>query len=169
MEFFDDFADLPKIIPKNIDVKNFIDKVKDLRCWVKHFFSVSNIPELTRIKAMQRSMNLLVKVLKIVWREYFRTDKNDKKEPIVTSEAKIDYMQLIRTCLCFFDWLCINDKFLFLFNEESGKSNLAFIINSCNMVLSQFRKPLASTIESTETAMPPMEDLAFNDKANKAV
>ena len=37
------------------------------------------------------------------------------------------------------------------------------------MVLSQFRKPLASTIDSTETAMPPMEDLAFNDKANKAV
>ena len=52
MEFFDDFADLPKIIPKNIDVKHFIDKVKDLRCWVKHFFAVSNIPELTRIKAM---------------------------------------------------------------------------------------------------------------------
>ena len=78
-------------------------------------------------------------------------------------------MLLIRTCLSFFDWLCINDKFIFFFNEESGRTNIAFIINMCNMVLSQFRKPLASTTDTISTAMPPMEDLTFNDRANKAV
>jgi hypothetical protein len=118
---------------------------------------------------MQRSMNLLIRVVKVVWRDYFRDDADDNAKPEVTALRKIDYMLLIRTCLSFFDWLCINDKFTFFFNEESGRTNLTFIINMCNMVLSQFRKPLASTTDSMSTAMPPMEDLAFNDRANKAV
>ncbi len=105
-------------------------------------------------------MNLLIRVLKVVWREYFSD---------IETDLKIDYMLLIRTCLSFFDWLCINDKFIFLFNPESGKTNMAFVINTCNMILSQFRKPLASTTDAQETAMPPMEDLTFNDKSNKAV
>lgn len=78
-------------------------------------------------------------------------------------------MLLIRTCLSFFDWLCVNNRFNFIFNEESGRTNIAFIVNMCNMVLSQFRKPLASTTDSLSTAMPPMEDLTFNDRANKIV
>jgi hypothetical protein len=101
---------------------------------------------LTRIKAMQRCMNLLVRLLKIVWREYFRTQVNEFGEP-PTAEQKIDYMLLFRTCLSFFDWLCVNDRFLFLFNEESGRTNLAFIVNTCNMILCQFRKPICSTID----------------------
>lgn len=109
---------------------------------------------------MQRCMNLLIKVLKVIWREYFSD---------IETDVKIDYMLLIRTCLSFFDWLCINDKFIFLFNPESGKTNMAFVINTCNMILCQFRKPLASTTDSSETAMPPIEDLTFNDKANKSV
>lgn len=152
-----------------IRVKDFIDHIKDLRCWVKHFFAVSTIPELTRIKAMQRCMNLLIRVLKVIWREYYRTAHTDDGRPPVTTDVKIDYMLLIRTCLSFFDWLCINDKFLFLFNEESGRTNLAFIMNTCNMILCQFRKPLTCTADALETAMPPMEDLTFNDRANKAV
>jgi len=48
---------------------------------------------------------------------------------------KIDYMTLIRMCLSLFDWLCINDKYIFIFNEESGRANLAFIINICNGIL----------------------------------
>lgn len=75
---------------------------------------------------MQRCMNLLIKVLKVVWREYFSD---------IETDLKIDYMLLIRTCLSFFDWLCINDKFIFLFNAESGKTNMAFVINTCNMIL----------------------------------
>jgi len=38
---------------------------------VKHFYATSNIPELTRIKALQRAMNLLVRVFKLVWDDYF--------------------------------------------------------------------------------------------------
>jgi hypothetical protein len=94
---------------------------------------------------------------------------DDDKQPTVSAERKIDYMLLIRTCLSFFDWLCVNNRFNFIFNEESGRTNIAFIINMCNMVLSQFRKPLASTTDSLSTAMPPMEDLTFNDRANKIV
>lgn len=87
---------------------------------------------------MQRSINLLIRIVKIVWRDYFKdinvTDEN--QDPEVSALRRIDYMLLIRTCLSFFDWLCINDKFVFFFNEESGRTNLAFIINLCNMILS---------------------------------
>lgn len=164
MAFFDDFAKNEVIKPQNIDVAKFISYIKDLRCWIKHFFVQSTIPELTKIKAMQRSMNLLIRVVKVAWRDYFREE--DTAQHI---NRKIDYMLLIRTCLSFFDWLCVNDKFAFFFNEESGRTNLTFIINMCNMVLSQFRKPLANTTDGMSTAMPPMEDLAFNDRANKVV
>jgi hypothetical protein len=171
MAFFDDFAQNQAIRPSQIDVSKFISYIKDLRCWIKHFFVQSTIPELTKIKAMQRSMNLLIRVVKVVWRDYFKDMSNTDEgaKPEVSAHRKIDYMLLIRTCLSFFDWLCINDRFAFFFNEESGRTNLAFIINMCNMVLSQFRKPLASTTESLSTAMPPMEDLTFNDRVNKAV
>lgn len=37
------------------------------------------------------------------------------------------------------------------------------------MILCQFRKPLASTTDTLETAMPPMEDLTYNDRSNKVV
>ncbi len=167
--FFDDFAGEPVITPAMINVDDFISHIKDLRCWVKHFFAVSTIPELTRIKAMQRCMNLLIRVLKVVWREYFRVGYTEDGHPPCNADTKINYMLLIRTSLSFFDWLCINNKFQFLFNEESGRTNLAFIINTCNMILCQFRKPLSQTTDSLETAMPPMEDLTFNDRNNKAV
>lgn len=171
MAFFDDFAQIEVIKPDMIHVEDFISLIKDLRCWIKHFFNQSTIPELTRIKAMQRSMNLLIRVVKVIWRDYFRDSmgSDDDKQPTVSADRKIDYMLLIRTCLSFFDWLCVNNRFNFIFNEESGRTNIAFIVNMCNMVLSQFRKPLASTTDSLSTAMPPMEDLTFNDRANKIV
>lgn len=73
--------------------------------------------------------------------------------------------------LALFDWLCINDKTIFLFNEECGRTNLAFIINMCNGILCQFRKPISSKdiVEQKETAMPPLEDLTFNERSNKKV
>jgi hypothetical protein len=80
-------------------------------------------------------MNLLIRVLKVVWREYYRTGYTEEGYPPCTADLKIDYMLLIRTTLSFFDWLCINQKFQFLFNEEAGRTNLAFIINTCNMIL----------------------------------
>lgn len=85
---------------------------------------------------MQRCMNLLIRVLKVVWREYFRTEDQDPKYTPLSAEKKIEYMKLIRVSFSFFDWLCINNKHQFLFNQESGRTNLAFIINTCNMTLS---------------------------------
>ena len=62
------------------------------------------------------------------------------------------------------DWLCINDKEIFLFNEECGRTNLNFVIQICNKVLSQFRRPL-------DEGMPlaPIEETAFNKRENKKV
>lgn len=144
-------------------------------------------------------MNLLIKVLKILLREYFRDDKSDQMNPPPSAQTQLDYMTLIRVSLSFFDWLCINNKFLFLFNEESGRANLAFIINTCNMILCQFRKPLEQTFDRKDSTaipetednlvmgmfftvkpenalskksqqpMPTMEDLTFNDRANREV
>lgn len=98
MSFFDRFADEPEITSSMIEhpkfVSNFIENIKDLRCWVKHFFAVSTIPELTRIKAMQRAMNLLIRVLKLVWREYFKpeSESTTPEEEKKTAQRKIDYM-----------------------------------------------------------------------------
>lgn len=145
--------------------------LKDLRCWIKHFYNTSPIPELTRIKALQRCMNTLIRFLKVLWKDYFREHVDQWGNEEASPEKKIDYMTVIRMCLTLFDWLCINDKTIFLFNEECGRTNLAFIINMANGILSQFRKPLSNKelIDAQETAMPPLEDLTFNDRSNKKV
>ena len=52
----------------------------------------------------------------------------------------------------------------FLFNEECGRANLKFIIDICNKVLGQFRRPLANA-----DRMGPLEDLTFHDRENKKV
>jgi hypothetical protein len=51
-------------------------------------------------------------------------------------------MVLIRAILSFFDWICVSNKTIFIFNEECGRTNLDFVIKTCNLVLSQFRKPV---------------------------
>jgi hypothetical protein len=50
--FFDDFAELDELKPSMISANAFVLAIKDLRCWVKHFYEESSIPELTRIKAL---------------------------------------------------------------------------------------------------------------------
>lgn len=35
-----------------IIVDDFLNMLSDLRCWIKHFYAESAIPELTRIKAL---------------------------------------------------------------------------------------------------------------------
>jgi len=35
-----------------IIIEDYISVLKDLRCWIKHFYNESQIPELTRIKAL---------------------------------------------------------------------------------------------------------------------
>jgi hypothetical protein len=60
-----------------------------------------------------------------------------------------------------------------MFNEECGRTNLDFVISTCNLILGQFRKPIvnvptdlndADKLKLKQNKMPPMEDLAFNDK-----
>jgi hypothetical protein len=65
-----------------IVVKDFLSSIKDLRCWVKHFYEQSSIPELTRIKALMRCSSFLVKIVALVWDDY----KN------ASPERKLDYL-----------------------------------------------------------------------------
>lgn len=152
MAFFDDFSELEELKPSMISVNAFILAIKDLRCWVKHFYEESSIPELTRIKALQRCCSFLVKVVGMCWDDFY--SKN------VDAERKLEYLQLIKCTAQLFDWLCVKDREIFLFNEQCGRENLAFIIERCNRALSQFRSP------KDETQLP-LEDLAHNTKKNK--
>merc|ERR1719313_2782186 len=45
--FFDDFSEVEELKPSMISVNAFVLAIKDLRCWVKHFYEESSIPELT--------------------------------------------------------------------------------------------------------------------------
>mmetsp|Transcript_42491 Transcript_42491/g.65164 ORF Transcript_42491/g.65164 Transcript_42491/m.65164 type:complete len:404 (-) Transcript_42491:778-1989(-) len=150
--FFDDCAQLGDDLRADmIVVKDFILVIKDLRCWVKHFYEQSTIPQLTKIKALQRCTSLLIKVVGLVWDDYLN----------VTVERRLESLTLIKACLQLFDWLCIKNRENFLFNEECGRANIQFVLERCNMALSQFRAP-------QEHIQLPLEDLAFNTKKNKA-
>jgi hypothetical protein len=118
-----------------IIVNDFVLVIKDLRCWVKHFYDESSIPELTRIKALQRCCNFLIRVIGLVWEDYKH----------VAAERRLEYLLLIKTILQFLDWLCIQNKENFIFNEESGRQNIQFVLDKCTTALSQFRAPLDQT------------------------
>lgn len=69
--FFDDFGQLrEELKPDMIIVKDFLDVIADLRCWVKHFYEQSSIPELTKVKALQRCTSFLIQVVGLVWDDY---------------------------------------------------------------------------------------------------
>ena len=70
--FFDEFEQSsPVISHERIFVDDWVALIQDLRCWVKHFYASSNIPELSRIKALQRCMNLLIRIFKVVLKHYY--------------------------------------------------------------------------------------------------
>ena len=50
--FVDSIAELPHLTPDMIIIDDFISMLKDLRCWIKHFYAESQIPELKRINAI---------------------------------------------------------------------------------------------------------------------
>lgn len=62
-----------------------------------------------------------------------------------------------------------------IFGAESGQTNLAFIINTCNNVLGQFRTPVGKTIIKPDgtsiTLQPevPLSNLTQDQTANKTV
>jgi hypothetical protein len=90
--YFDEFSQRQEELTAKDMVKychDFIKLIKDLRCWVKHFYDQSPIPELTKIKALQRCCSLLVKVVGLVWDDY----------KVQTAERRLESLQLIKTSL----------------------------------------------------------------------
>ena len=77
-------------------------------------------------------------------------------------EKRADYLILIKAGLQLIDWLCVKGQEQFVFNEQSGKYNIEFIIDRCNYALSAFRHPL-------HTSRIPMEELTHNSKTNKEI
>ena len=64
VDYFDKFSQMQdELRAKDIIPKDFNDLIKDLRCWVKHFYDQSKIPELTKIKALQRCCSSLCRIL----------------------------------------------------------------------------------------------------------
>mmetsp|Transcript_3683 Transcript_3683/g.6271 ORF Transcript_3683/g.6271 Transcript_3683/m.6271 type:complete len:392 (+) Transcript_3683:252-1427(+) len=132
VSYFDDHLQMgDELTARILNIETFVLAIKDLRCWVKHFYDQSQIPELTKIKAMQRCCSLMVRVVTLTWDDYWE----------VSAERKLEYLHLIKSSLQLLDWLCIQKKDHFIFNEESGATNLHFIISRCNRALSQFRAP----------------------------
>lgn len=152
--FVDDFAQIENVSAKMIKVDDFLDLFKDLRCWIKHFYGESQIPELTRIKAVQRCVNLIIRVVRILWAEFFEFEDSDKRA---------DFLILMKGGLQLLDWLCVRGQEHFIFNEQTGKHNLEFVIEKCNYALSAFRHPKATGATNRVT----LEDLSHDAKSNK--
>jgi hypothetical protein len=52
-----------------------------------------------------------------------------------SAERKIAYIEVMRNVLTLFDWMVTQKRENFIFGAESGQTNLAFIMNTCNNVL----------------------------------
>lgn len=173
----DAFEEIPHITPEYIYTEDLIPLIRDLRCWIKHFYEKEQLRELSKIKAMQSAVNLLLRIFKVAWRDYFYDPENDQEDDTFeddednqgfmqikapSEERKLQYLELFKEILQLIDWLCLNNRFIFIFNEECGKTNLNFIINTCNRVLGQFRRP-----RKNPGKMPNLENLTYNKMQNK--
>lgn len=153
-----------------IYVDEFMSMVKDLRCWIKYSLSSSPIPELIKMKAIRRCLNLILKVTKLCWNDYERleverneadtTTKDGKKEYHKFSERMSDLLVLIKYNLALVDWLCNRGQESYIFNEEYGERNLNLVLELCNNALSVFRRP------TMHKSRMPMEELAHNKTQN---
>jgi len=164
-----DFISLPTLIgdfdewedkwnsAKNIDTIALKTRTEELKCWIKHFYDKSTIPELTRVKALQRCVNFLIRAFKLSWVDYFTPNAIDKKkqqsslknsyrkdwvpekpENEITGPdpaRKAEYVSLMQVIVSLFDWMVTQKRENLIFGAESGTTNLAFIINTCNNVL----------------------------------
>jgi hypothetical protein len=129
--------------------------LKDLRCWIKHFYASSRIPELTRIKALQRCVNLIIRVVRVLWTDFYVQNDSDKRA---------DYLILMKAGLQLLDWLCVRGQEHFIFNEQTGRHNIEFVLERCNYALSAFRHPQSTRATSRVT----LEDLSHDGRANRA-
>lgn len=111
VEFFDYEAMRPNLSARTINIKLYVGQVKSLRCWIKHFYKQSSIPELTRIKALQRCVNFLIRLTKLAVKEFFdqniAEDSPAKTKTGVKDEERRDYKLLIKSTLSLFDWICV--------------------------------------------------------------
>jgi hypothetical protein len=147
---------------RDIEIDDISTRIKDLRCFVKHFYDKSTIPQSTKAKAMGRCMAFFIKVFKLSWNDYFGQGPTlqkgglkavteqmlQAKEP-PSEERKQNYLELMRQILSFFDWTLSQNREAFMFDNNNGKENLDFIITYCNKVLEQFRTPIPSQNEDT--------------------
>ena len=147
--FVDEFTRIEDLQPDMIIIDDFLSMLKDLRCWIKHFYAESQIPELKRINALQRCINLVIRVIRILWNDFPNSHDN-----------RADYLVFIKAGLSLMDWLCVRGQEKFIFNETNGKYNLEFIIEKCNFALSAFRHP-------QNNSRVPLEELTYNAKTNK--
>ena len=104
--FVDEFNQIETLTADMIVIEDFLSMLKDLRCWIKHFYAESQIPELTRIKALQRCTNLIIRIIKILWDDFPNSP-----------EKRADYLILIKAGLQLIDWLCVKGQEQFVFNE----------------------------------------------------
>lgn len=70
MVFVDEMEEVEQLTGEHIVVDEFMAMIKDLRCWIKYLYAESHIPELTRIKAVRRCINLIIRVAKVCWQDY---------------------------------------------------------------------------------------------------
>ena len=68
----------------------------------------------------------------------------------------------MKGCLQLIDWLCVRGQEQFIFNEQTGRHNLEFVIEKCNFALSAFRHP-----QNSFSQRVTMEDLTHHTKNNK--
>lgn len=155
VKYVDEMNEIENMTVDMIIIDDFLCVLKDLRCWIKHFYAESQIPELTRIKALQRCVNLIIKVVRLLWVEFPKVEDSDRRA---------DFLIIMKGGLQLLDWLCVRGQEHFIFNEQSGKHNLEFVIEKCNYALSAFRQPLVR--DPALGVRVPMEDLAHNTRAN---
>ena len=104
----DEYNQIENLTPDLIDIDKFLSDLKDLRCWIKHFYGESQIPELTRIKALQRCVNLIIRVVRVLWSDFDKVEDSDKRAI---------YLIVIKAGLQLLDWLCIRGQEQFIFND----------------------------------------------------
>jgi len=171
VEYVDALDDLGENLQATqVYVDEFMSMVKDLRCWIKYSLDSSPIPELIKMKAVRRCMNLILRVTQLCWHDYERLEVERNECEVQTQEGKKEYhklsermgdlLVLIKYNLALVDWLCNRGQESYVFNEEFGERNLQLVLHLTNNALSVFRRPtmLKSRL--------PMEELAFNKTQN---
>lgn len=123
--------------------------MRDLKCWIKN--DQSSLPELVKIKAIERCLLTIIRVVNTLWKSY---EEADDKGAVLT---------IIEKSVFFIDWLCERGEHHYLFNKEHGKQLIGFYIDRTINVLTHYK------LNSTLGDRTPVEDLIHgpNHKGGK--